>query len=90
MFIKRIELLYSSNILFKIIKIVYNIFNLCLSKYDVKFTKSTYEKNGKSDNSVTYTGFEKNRSFFINQKNLIFLIYIDLFDFNANNIYIVK
>ena len=38
-------LLYPSNILFKVIQIVYDIFNLCVSKYEINFTKCTYEKN---------------------------------------------
>ena len=38
-------LLYPSNILFKVIQIVHDIFNLCVSKYEINFTKCTYEKN---------------------------------------------
>ena len=47
-------LLYSSNNLFKMIQIVYDIINLCVSKYVIKYTKCTYEKNVISENNVEY------------------------------------
>ena len=55
------DLLYSSNNLFKIIKIVYDIINLCVSKYFIKHTKCTYEKNVISGHSITYfdTNYEE-------------------------------
>ena len=48
------DLLYSSNNVIKMIHMVYDIINLCVSKYFIKYTKCTYEKNDISENNVEY------------------------------------